>query len=193
MKIVSFVSALLLTAVSYAQPTVKVEEITRTIIDKGLEIVDPGLYQGSCMFHALADYALASGDSLIMEKADSVAGRFAQGEIVMKGTCNFHSYRCGGSAVAALALAGKDGYAEIVRDHASWQWKNQRRTQSDGLMTGQYTRPAQPDIFFPGKLPEACRNLLPKVNPNRVGIPKTSVLHNVLLFCISGRRSFLYR
>lgn len=148
MKIVSFVSALLLTAVSYAQPTVKVEEITRTIIDKGLEIVDPGLYQGSCMFHALADYALASGDSLIMEKADSVAGRFAQGEIAMKGTCNFHSYRCGGSAVAALALAGKDGYAEIVRDHASWQWKNQRRTQSDGLMTGQYTRPAQPDIFF---------------------------------------------
>lgn len=148
MRTISFLSILLLTITSYAQSTVKVSEMTRTIIDKGLEIVDPGIYQGSCMFHALADYALASGDSRVMETVDSVAGRFVRGEIVMKGTCNFHSYRCGGSAVAALAFAGKDGYAEIVRDHAFWQWKNQRRTQSDGLMTGQYTRPAQPDIFF---------------------------------------------
>ena len=135
------------TAVS-AQQTVEVRAIADKVIFKALEGIDPGQYQGSVFNSSLAEYALASGDCVHLDRVKAVLDQYRQKKVSMARTSNFICYRYGGTAAAMMAYSGYDEYVPMITEAAADAWQNQRRTATEGLMTGQYTRPHQPDVFF---------------------------------------------
>ena len=138
------VSALTLSA----QQKVDVREMADKVISKALEGIDPGQYQGSVFNASLTEYALASGDKVHLDRVKAVLDLYKDKKVSMAQTSNFIGYRYGGNAAARMAYSGYNGYSDMVREAAADAWKNQRRTATEGLMTGQYTRPHQPDVFF---------------------------------------------
>ena len=138
------VSALTLSA----QQKVDVREMADKVIPKALEGIDPGQYQGSVFNASLTEYALASGDKVHLDRVKAVLDLYKDKKVSMAQTSNFIGYRYGGNAAARMAYSGYNGYSDMVREAAADAWKNQRRTATEGLMTGQYTRPHQPDVFF---------------------------------------------
>lgn len=131
-----------------AQQKVDVREMADKVISKALEGIDPGQYQGSVFNASLSEYALASEDKAHLERIKAVLDLYKDKKVEMGKSSNFISYRYGGNAAARMAYAGYSEYADMVREAAADAWKNQRRTATEGLMTGQYTRPHQPDVFF---------------------------------------------
>ena len=147
-KIVFCVIACVVSLNVSAQHKVNVREMADKVISKALEGIDPGQYQGSVFNASLAEYVIASGDKAHLERMKDVLDQYKDSKVAMEQTSNFISYRCGGTAAANMAYSGHDEYADMIRTSAADAWKNQRRTVTEGLMTGQYTRPHQPDVFF---------------------------------------------
>lgn len=131
-----------------AQQKVDVREMADKVISKALEGIDPGQYQGSVFNASLTEYALASGDKVHLDRVKAVLDLYKDKKVSMAQTSNFIGYRYGGNAAARMAYSGYNGYSDMIREAAADAWKNQRRTATEGLMTGQYTRPHQPDVFF---------------------------------------------
>lgn len=131
-----------------AQQKVDVREMADKVISKALEGIDPGQYQGSVFNASLTEYALASGDKVHLDRVKAVLDLYKDKKVPMAQTSNFIGYRYGGNAAARMAYSGYNGYSDMIREAAADAWKNQRRTATEGLMTGQYTRPHQPDVFF---------------------------------------------
>lgn len=132
----------------FAQQTVKVEDIADKVIEKGLSGINTGVYQGSVFVASLADYALATGKAEDIERVTSVLDLYKDGKVEMTAKSNFICYKYGGNASAAMAFSGYSAYKDMVLRGAAEAWAGQRRTATEGLMTGQFTRPHQDDVFF---------------------------------------------
>ena len=132
----------------FAQQTVRVEDIAGKVIEKGLSGINTGVYQGSVFVSSLADYALATGKAEDVSRVTSVLNLYKDGKVNMNATSNFICYKYGGNAAAAMAFGGYSAYKDMVLKGAAEAWAGQRRTATEGLMTGQFTRPHQPDVFF---------------------------------------------
>lgn len=133
---------------SFAQENVRLTDIADKVIEKGLEGIDPTVYQGGTFVSSLVDYALATRAQDDVDRVKSVLDLYRDGKVKMNSKSNFISYRYGGNAAAKMAFAGFDEYKDMVLQGAEEAWAGQRRTATEGLMTGQFTRPHQDDVFF---------------------------------------------
>lgn len=132
----------------YEQQKVKLTDIADKVIEKGLEGIDPTVYQGGTFVYSLASYALATKEQKDIERVKSILDLYRNGQIKMNSRSNFISYKYGGNAAAKMACCGFPEYQDMILQGAAEAWTGQRRTVSEGLMTGQYTRPHQNDVFF---------------------------------------------
>lgn len=132
----------------FAQQTVKLTDVAGKVIEKGLEGIDPTVYQGGTFVYSLVNYALATGAKEDIDRVKSILDQFKDGKIKMNRQSNFISYAYGGNAAAKMAFRGFPEYKDMVLQGAADAWTGQRRTATDGLMTGNRTRPHQKDVFF---------------------------------------------
>lgn len=112
---------------------VDIHETAVTVAEKGLSQTDLGNYMGTCLYHGMADLALASSDPKDKERVMDILGRIASGEVVVHYDA-FMDYLIGGQAVAMLAYKGEESLVPIVKECARKMWTEQPRT-SDNIMT----------------------------------------------------------
>ena len=134
-KIIAIALAAVLPLLANAQKTtVDIHDLAVKVSEKGLSGIDLGHYVGTCLYHGMADLAIASGDPADMERVMKIMRGFVSGEI--KATFfNSYSYYVGGQAMPFLAWkAGKKELDAKALEYANKIWTDQVRT-SDNIMT----------------------------------------------------------
>ena len=119
--------------------TVDVYQTAVKVSEKGLSRTDLGHYMGTCLYHGMADLALASGRQEDMDRVMNILSAIASGEIPIKYKA-FIDYEIGGQSAALLAYKGQESLMPAVKQCAAKMWAEQPRTP-DGVMTG-------PDPYF---------------------------------------------
>lgn len=109
-------------------------EVAVSVMEKGLSQTDLGHYMGTCLYHGMADLALATGDKADMDRVMDILGRINSGEINVHYT-SFIDYTVGGQAASLLAWKGETSLVDTVKRCAARMWKEQART-ADNVMTG---------------------------------------------------------
>lgn len=112
---------------------VNLHEVAVAVSEKGLSQTDLGHYMGTCLYHGMADLALAGGEKADMDRVMNILGQIATGEIPITYGA-FIDYEIGGQAAALLAYKGQDVLVESVKACAKKMWNEQART-SDNMMT----------------------------------------------------------
>lgn len=114
--------------------TVDIHDIAVKVSEKGLDGMDLGHYMGTCLYHGMADLAIASGDPADMERVMKIMRGFVSGEIQAT-FFNSYSYYVGGQAMPFLAWkTGNKELAAKAIEYANKMWTDQART-SDNIMT----------------------------------------------------------
>ncbi len=128
--------------------TVDVHEVAVKVSEKGLSKIDLGHYMGTCLYHGMADLALASGDQADMDRVMGILQMFADGTFSGPIFTNFIDYEVGGQATAMLAWKGQESLAPAVRACAAKMWTEQPRTVTTGIMTGRTPYWAANDAYW---------------------------------------------
>lgn len=132
-RLIAFAASAAILAGCARENVVNVHEVAVTVSEKGLSRTDLGHYMGTCLYHGMADLALASGEKSDMDRVMNIMGKIASGEIPITYGA-FIDYEIGGQAAALLAYSGQTGLVESVKACAAKMWKEQART-SDNMMT----------------------------------------------------------
>lgn len=126
------------------KPNVDVHAIGVRVSENGLAHTDLGHYMGVCLYHGMADLALASGEKEDMVRIMDILGKIADGSIPVT-YVSFIDYEIGGQATALLAYNGQESLSESVKACAARMWKKQART-SFNVMTIPSCQPR--DAYF---------------------------------------------
>ena len=125
---------------------VDVKALARLVAGKGLASVNVGDYKGSCLVHAISDFALATGDASDMALARDLIAGFADGRVIPDPGNSFLSYDYGGSGAALLAWKGDGAMAPQVLEGAAVSWEKQLRNAA-GVMIPKYYSLEKDPIF----------------------------------------------
>ena len=128
--------------------SVDVREVAVKVTEKGLSEIDLGHYMGTCLYHGMADLALASGEQADMDRVTDILQNFADGTFGGPIFTNFIDYEVGGQATAMLAWKGQEPLAAAVRACAAKMWAEQPRTVTTGIMTGRTPYWAENDAYW---------------------------------------------
>lgn len=127
---------------------VDVHEMAVKVSEKGLSRIDLGHYMGTCLYHGMADLALASGEKADMDRITDILQKFADGTFEGPIFANFIDYEVGGQATAMLAWKGQESLEAAVRACAAKMWAEQPRTVTTGIMTGRDPYWAENDAYW---------------------------------------------
>lgn len=130
-----FAVAAVMLAGCKAENEVDLHEVAVKVSENGLARTDLGHYMGTCLYHGMADLALASGEKADMDRVMDILNKIATGEIQIHYNA-FIDYEIGGQAAAMLAYKGQKSLEEEVRACAAKMWEQQPRT-TDGVITSQ--------------------------------------------------------
>lgn len=119
--------------------TVDIRELAGVITERGLAVADPGNYRGIRLFAGMADYALASGDSVYLENLVERLLGYGRKEYPMYAKNNFLHFNGGGSAAFLLAFQGIDTLRAQVLESYADMWENQPRS-TDGVMQAMFNQ-----------------------------------------------------
>ena len=112
---------------------VNLRDLAAVVTERGIQVSDPGNYQGSIFHYGMAEYALASEDSIYTAKlVDRLLG-YGRGEYEMYARRNFINFDGGGIGAYLLAFQGCDTLKAQVLENYANMWENQPRS-TDGVM-----------------------------------------------------------
>ncbi len=130
MKRILILAACLLVLLSCGKEktTVDIRELAGVITERGLAVADPGNYRGSVLYYGMAEYALASGDSLCLENVVDRLLAYGRGEVEISFWNNFINFECGGVGAYLLAFQGCDTLRAQVLENYARMWAEQPRS-----------------------------------------------------------------
>ena len=126
--------------------SVKTTEIAETVLEKGLNSMDLGLYPGTLLMHGMSELALLKPSDKMLDETIELFLKYKSGEIEGRGS--FISYKAGGSGAAYLVCKNKAGVLkEQVKTVAQKMVENQRRS-SEGILTKNWKKDERDRIFI---------------------------------------------
>jgi len=129
--------ALLLLCGCSGKNEVDLYQVGAKVSENGLAHTALDHYMGVSLYHAMADFALASGKQEDMDRVMDILLKIKKGEIVMSYT-TFWDYTIGGQAAALLAYKGQQELVDEVKRCASEMWERQARTSFDIMTSAAY-------------------------------------------------------
>ena len=141
-------AASLMLAACVQVPQADLHEVAVKVADKGLSKTDLGNYMGTCLYHGMADLAVATGRADDLKRVTDILDLFVNGEFQEPLYANFIDYEIGGQATAMLAWKGREQYVQATRDCAARMWREQPRTVTTNIMTGHGKAWAPNDAFW---------------------------------------------
>jgi hypothetical protein len=129
-----------------AQQKINTQVITQKVIEKGLKEVDLENYQGSLFLQGMAEFALVSGDDMLLNRTIGLYRKFGKNQIEGKGS--FISYKAGGNGAAYLKYKGATkALDEQVALRAKQMFEVQKRSK-EGLLTAGWASKEKEQIFI---------------------------------------------
>ena len=135
MKRILILAACLLALLSCGKQktTVSVRDLAAIVTERGLAVANPGDYRGSILHYGMAEYALASGDSLYFNDLVERLLAYGRGEVEMYARNNFINFDAGGIGAYLLAFQGCDTLRAQVLENYARMWAEQPRS-TDNVM-----------------------------------------------------------